>query len=330
MDNLSHALLGAAVTQAVFTGKIPGRVWLIGCVAGLFADIDAFFLFSTDNLRNLLWHRHFTHSLLMIPIGGLLTALPFIFVEPYKRHRIPVVTATLMGFTSHSFLDIFTSYGTLIFWPFSYRRIALDYIAIVDPVFTLILLIGVIWAAVKTVRTPALLALFIAGLYMVFGWWQHERANSIQLQLAHRRGHEITRGRLFPSFGNLVLWRSLYQSGNFLYADGVVVPFWKPAYPLEGASTPIIISENVPEAQQNPGFKLALERLSWFADGYLARVPTQPEIIGDMRYSIRVAEFSPLWGIRPASDTGFIYEHLKWKSVHFFDEINKHLRDALF
>ena len=45
-------------------------------------------------------------------------------------------------------------------------------------------------------------------------------------------------------------------------------------------------------------------RFQRFADGFAARDPEQPDVLADMRYSLEVAAFAPLWGIRIHADAG--------------------------
>jgi hypothetical protein len=42
-------------------------------------------------------------------------------------------------------------------------------------------------------------------------------------------------------------------------------------------------------------------RFHWFADGWVARAPADPTIIGDARYSSSMDAFEPVWGIRLTS-----------------------------
>jgi hypothetical protein len=39
-------------------------------------------------------------------------------------------------------------------------------------------------------------------------------------------------------------------------------------------------------------------RFHWFADGWIARAPGDPALLGDARYSSREDRFEPVWGIR--------------------------------
>ena len=49
---------------------------LVGAVAGMTADLDVLIRSSADPLLNLEYHRHFSHSLLFVPLGALLKRSP--------------------------------------------------------------------------------------------------------------------------------------------------------------------------------------------------------------------------------------------------------------
>ncbi len=77
MDPLTQSLLGGVAAQAVFTGRLGRVAVLLGAVGGELADIDVVLGGLADPALPFQWHRHFTHSLIFIPIGGLLAAAPF-------------------------------------------------------------------------------------------------------------------------------------------------------------------------------------------------------------------------------------------------------------
>ena len=148
MDTFTHGLLGAAASQAIFAKQLPRSAGLIGFIAGMAPDLDLFLGSGTDPVASILYHRQFTHSLIFIPLGALLVSLLCIWMKPFKGARLAVYGAAFVGYGLHGLLDACTSYGTLLLWPFSYHRIAWDIIAIVDPIFSLALLVGVLWAAI--------------------------------------------------------------------------------------------------------------------------------------------------------------------------------------
>jgi membrane-bound metal-dependent hydrolase YbcI (DUF457 family) len=66
--------------------------------------------------------------------------------------------AATAGYATHGLLDASTTYGTLFFWPFTDMRVAWNAISIVDPLFTLVLLLGVALAVWRKARAQLLRA----------------------------------------------------------------------------------------------------------------------------------------------------------------------------
>ena len=159
MDPLTQGALGAALPQATAT-KPKGTVALAGCfgfLAGLAPDLDVLIRSSADPLLFLEYHRQFTHSLIFIPLGGLVAA-GLLHLLLGRRHRLPFSRSFLfctLGYGTHGLLDFATSYGTMLFWPFSEERYAAGIVSIVDPLFTGPLLVLIVIAGIK--RAPGYL-----------------------------------------------------------------------------------------------------------------------------------------------------------------------------
>ena len=142
-------------------------------------------------------------------------------------------------------LDACTSYGTLLLWPFSYHRIAWDIIAIVDPIFSLALLVGVLWAVVGRRPWPARLAVCCAAMYLGFGIWQSHRATAVQDQVAVARGHAIEHRRVMPLPGSLVSWRAVY-CGRPNLCRWRTSPWWNSPLVKPGGATSLATFDHVP------------------------------------------------------------------------------------
>ena len=151
MDPITQGTLGAVLSQSVSNKKTLGIIGLIGFLSGLAPDLDIFIRSEKDPLLFLEFHRQFTHSLIFIPFGGFICAVCLFFLIS-KRLNISFkdtwISATL-GYATHGLLDACTSYGTLLFWPFTQTRIAWNSISIIDPLFTIPLFILIILAGFK-------------------------------------------------------------------------------------------------------------------------------------------------------------------------------------
>jgi len=145
MDPLTQSVLGVVASQQFAKPKCIWAATILGFFSGMAPDIDIFIRSYSDPLIALEYHRHFTHSLIFIPFGSALCAI--IFFSVFARHVGMSFRQTyvycFLGYATHGLLDACTSYGTQLLWPFSDMRVAWDTISIIDPLFTLPLLVGV-------------------------------------------------------------------------------------------------------------------------------------------------------------------------------------------
>jgi inner membrane protein len=299
VDTLTHGLLGAAASQAIFAKQLPRSAGFIGFFAGMVPDLDLFLGSGSDPLASILYHRQFSHSLMFIPLGALLVSLTCIWMKRFTGARLAVYGAAFVGYGLHPLLDACTSYGTLLWWPFSYQRVAWDVIAIVDPIFSVVLLAGVLWAAIGRRPWPARLAVCCAMMYLGFGVWQLQRASAVQEQVAAARGHIMEHRRVMPLPGSLVSWRAVYRVAEHIYVDGVRVPWWGSALVKPGGTTRVATFDNVPRAMaERHETRRVFDIFAWFADGLIAPVDGVVSTIGDMRYGAEASSITPLWGMQ--------------------------------
>ena len=181
------------------------------------ADLDVLIYSNTDPLLFLTYHRQFTHSLVFIPFGGFLVALIVHGVLGVLRRRwhIPFWQTVLLcslGYATHALLDASTSYGTMLLWPLNETRYSWSIISIIDPLFTLPLVLSVGAAAVRDDPRFARIGLAWALLYLGAGWFQHQGARAMAEHLASTRGHAPHRFEIKPSFGNILVWKSIYET----------------------------------------------------------------------------------------------------------------------
>lgn len=283
MDPLTHALTGAAVAYAAVGRAIGRRALFIGAAAGLAPDLDILIRSTADPLLAIEQHRGFTHSIAFALLGGTIAG--------FALGRRGARAAAILAWLSAALLDTATTYGTQLFWPFSRARIGLNLISVLDPLFTLTMLVAVI-AAFAGRRGLMTAALLVAVGWLGAGLVQRERASSAQRTLASMRGHQPARGAVFPTMGNTILWRSIYRDGNMLHLDRIRVPWLGDATFARVESVPLATPPTEPRMRRE------FDRFAWFSDGWVAVAPTDPTVIGDARYSLRGDRYEPVWGIR--------------------------------
>lgn len=299
MDPLTQGLLGGAAAHVVYGRRLGPRAIFIGAVGGVLPDADVFIRSAADPLLAVAMHRQFTHALAFIPFGGFIAALPWLARRANRAVWKTIAGAAIVGYATHGLLDACTTYGTQLFWPFSDARVAWDTISVIDPIFTLALLVGTIAAAVRRSTRPAAIALVLCLLYLFAGGVQRARASRVQEQLAAARGHRVARGKVFPTIGNDLVWRSLYRSGDTLYVDRIRVPWFGEPRFSPGTSVRAVDEEALTPAEQSVQRVVEdFRRFRWFSDGWLARDADDPSVIGDVRYSMRTDAFDAIWGIR--------------------------------
>jgi len=297
LDLLTQGLLGGTLALAV-AGKQESRSAAItGFTAALVADADILIGASGDPLLNLEFHRHFTHALIFIPVGALIAAL---LLWPLLRKRLGfkrIYGYAFLGYATSGLLDACTSYGTHLLWPFSDERIAWSIIAIVDPVFSLVLLTGLILGFRYCKPVPARVGLALAGVYLLIGLWQHENALRYATELAEQRGHELQRIIVKPTMANLVLWRSVYQSGGLFYVDAIRVGLGSERI-YRGESAQIFnLARDRPELGRDSVLARDIERFSRLSNGYVVPDPGRVNVLIDIRYSMLPISITPMWGI---------------------------------
>ncbi len=192
-----------------------------------------------------------------------------------------------------------------MWWPFSRHRAGWDLISIIDPLFTLTLLLGLILALRRQNAVPALLALVLAGGYVGWGGFQHSRAMHVQQQLAASRGHTFVRAEVMPTLANNIIWRALYEHDGRIYSDRIRVGWTSEPQVREGWSLPRVQANDLNETERGRDTQNWFSRFSWFSDHWVARSPKDPGMLADMRYSLSTEAFDPIWGIRfrPAAET---------------------------
>ncbi len=222
MDSLTQIVLGGAVGEVVLGKKVGNKAILWGAIAGTIPDLDTIpgqFLETVDRLSI---HRGFSHSIvfavLLAPIlGWLLNRL-------YKKEKAgfwPWTQLFFWGLFTHPLLDIFTTWGTQLFWPFDWR-IALHSVFVIDPVYTLpflLCLIIVMFLGRKSElrRKINQIGIGVSSLYLVW-------TLSVKLYVNHKveeylegEGIDYLSYQSRPSPMNTILWTfNIEQEDQFL------------------------------------------------------------------------------------------------------------------
>ena len=298
MDIVTQGLIGATAALAGASPKEVRLAALVGFCAPLLADADALIRSSEDPLLFLEYHRHFSHALVFIPIGALIASL---LLWPFLRKRLAfkrIYLYALLGYATAGILDACTSYGTHLLWPFNNDRIAWSIISIFDPIFSLALIVAIVIAVIKHRPIAARVGMMFAAAYLSFGAIQHDRAESVAELKAQQRGHIIERLIVKPTMGNLLLWRSVYETDGLYYVDAVRVGLFDNSTVFAGDVVQAFdLKRDLPQLTNSVTIYRDIERFDYFSDGFLAWHPQRPDVLGDIRYAMLPNSIKPLWGI---------------------------------
>ena len=314
MDPITQGAVGASLAQALSSKKQVLWAGLLGFLSGMSPDLDVLIRSDQDPLLFLEFHRQFTHSLIFIPLGGLLCAGVFYALlgrfTPFGFKQIYIYCT--LGYATHAVLDACTSYGTQLLWPFTNARYSWDTISVIDPFLSLPLLLFIIFAGRLNKPRYALTGLIWVLVCQGVGFYQNQRAGEIGWRLARERGHQPLRLVAKPTLGNLILWKVIYEVEDGFYSDGVRLGLKSKVYP--GAFVAKLnVEKHFPWLSETSQQAKDLQRFTWFSQGFVSFDPAQPDRVTDLRYSLLPHQSTGLWSIRLSPRAG-PHEHVSYRT----------------
>ena len=221
MDSITQALLGASV-QASLLGRWQGRKALLyGAMLGTLPDLDVLIDFG-DAVANTTYHRGFSHSLFVLSVVAVLLAWLVRRIRPhpdYPGMRL-FVTFWLVLIT-HVTLDAFTTYGTQLFWPLTSAPVAWSSVFIIDPLYSVPLLLAVLAGAIAGFAGRATrwvsAALVLTTLYLGFTLAGKQMAEQRVEALIARENLQAEQLFSAPTPFNSLLWRVVLVDGEDYY-----------------------------------------------------------------------------------------------------------------
>jgi len=229
MDPLTHAISGIALARALPRHHLPKKYVAFIALMAMAPDADYLLRFISDTAY-LHYHRGITHSLLMLPLWVWL----IISLTSKRRLRDPVMPWLIAAALAlHILLDLITSFGTMIYAPFSDARIAWDAVFIIDPLFTGILALPLLLAMFRRrhARRLAWTGLFFASAYLGLVLTVHHHAT----QLAWRDQPAATEVHALPQPFSPFRWQLVATYSD--HYSRAAVDFW-PVFPGSGAAFP--------------------------------------------------------------------------------------------
>ena len=288
MDTVTQVALGAAVGETVLGRKVGWRAPVWGGLCGLAPDLDILWPFA-DPVAAFTWHRGYSHSFAALVLATPLVAWAAARIHPATRgHWRGWLLLAFLALVTHPILDCFTMYGTQVLLPFSDLPVSWPTIFVVDPLFSVPLIIGVAAAQVGRGRRPGhggRSRLNDAGLALAVGWLACTaaiKAHVDRVTEASLPEAGVTRWFTTPSPFNSVLWRVVAMTGEGRYLEGY--------YSLLDAERKVSFASRPdghalldPLREEAP-----VARLTWFSRGFFAgRELANGEIaISDLRMGL--------------------------------------------
>ena len=148
------------------------------------------------------------------------------------------------------------------------------------------------------------------AVYLTLGAIQEQRAAAAGASLAESRGHVNATVSAKPSFGNLLLWKTVYEHEGRFWVDAVRAG--RAISIIEGESVVRLdIQIHYPWLDSSSQQARDIERFRWFSNNHLAVDKEDPFLIVDVRYSHLPNEIKGLWGIR-LDPTANPEQHVEW------------------
>ncbi|MCX7822879.1 MAG: metal-dependent hydrolase [Syntrophobacterales bacterium] len=224
MDYITHIVTGATGYRLITSRSLhevdhiqDNKITLIS--GGLF--FLASILPDCDNISRL-WgmeayivhHRGITHSIPFSLVASAILATLFLRKLLSLSSFAVAFSAATLGMIFHIYMDLITSYGTQVLLPFTDRRFSLDWVFIVDPIYTLVIVSIFALSSIllkKTSKTTYLSWIFVGWilLYPAICGFTKYYANSLWHQIG--TSHHLA---LLPDFGTPLIWKLIVKNDN--------------------------------------------------------------------------------------------------------------------
>ena len=252
---------------------------LLGAGLGTLPDLDVFIDFG-GAVENYTYNRGFSHSLFVLaPLSALLWLLLRRWWAPVRDKPLRWLAAISLALLTHPLIDAHTAYGTQLFWPLTVPPTSWATLFIIDPLYTLPLLVGVLVAAInrKVSGTALRVGLVVSTIYVGWSWVaQATVSRNVEDALASMQlqGAPVF---LTPTPFNTLLWRAVVitDHGYLEGFDSLLVDEGTMRFTAYTSAT---------DAIEGAGDIWAVSRLRWFAQDFVkAHIDNDRLVISDLR-----------------------------------------------
>ncbi len=288
MDSLSQIVLGGAIAAAIAPAAHRRAALLAGAALGTLPDLDSLpiALLTDDPVALMTMHRSFSHSLFVLPwIGWLIWWLCRRRGGRVAQAPARWLWAIQLALITHPLLDAFTVYGTQLWWPLRPHPTMWSSVFIIDPLYTIWLLIACVlawwWRDRMSAQRALLAGLVLSSAYL--GWSLLAKAQVDRVAERSLAAMGLAGAHHFsvPMPFNTLLWRvvAMTPSGYVEAEYSVVSDHGRMVF--RGYPSQV---QALAEARDIP----AVQRLQWFNRGFMrARVRDDGTLVlSDLRMGL--------------------------------------------
>lgn len=316
MDSITHAVMGASIFGACM-GRAQGRkAYLAGAALATLPDLDVIIRYANP-VAMITNHRGFSHSLFVLTLLAALLAWVMRRWWPspnYDPGRL--FLALWLTLITHALLDACTSYGTQLLWPLGPVPANWSTLFIIDPFYTLPLLIAclasLIWGATRRNLRLTRWALGISATYLALSVGVKAIIEDrVQTQLTHEG---VTIQALFstPEPFSILLWRVVARTDDDQTIEAITGVFdGRPAETLRQPLNTALLPD--------PSTLPWAARLQWFTGGWLRYDEIQGQLIAtDLRMGLAAGYYSFRFrlAVRDAQGAWQAVVPTRWPTTH--------------
>ncbi len=287
MDSVTQLLLGACTAAAVAPREHRRTALVLGAALGTVPDLDVFIDFG-GAVENFTMHRGFSHSLFVLPWVGFAVWALLLAWAPARTAKARWLAVVQLPLLTHPLLDALTIYGTQLFWPLETPPVGIGSLFIIDPLYTLPLLVGAI-AALRLGAAPR--AGFWLGIGLMLssgyaGWTLYAQQHILRAATtdAAARGLADVRVLALPTPFNSLLWRIVVIKPDGDYYEGY--------YSFVAAQNRSVLDLRPGRRWLLAGIEdsSAVTRLAWFTHGWYGVEQVDDRVvIKDLRMGVENA-----------------------------------------
>lgn len=235
MDSLTQITLGSAISVAIMRRRVP--VWqsaLWGAFAGTTPDLDVVVDFG-DDILNMTRHRAESHAIFFLTLASPIFAGLASWTSKQSGLFKHWLLAFWLVFITHVGIDYLTVYGTQLLQPFTDYPFGRGSIFIIDPLYTMPLLIGLVACLIARSERRFVfnsIGLAISSLYLVWGLLVQQHVESVARDSLPPGVERQADMLVTPSPLNSILWRLVvitpdrYYEGWYSLLDKEPIVQW--------------------------------------------------------------------------------------------------------